>query len=548
MFRENDRRSTFKKTIDNQDGRRRREETTRQIRKAKKDEQLQKRRMGTPAEITPNNSMDSPSSAAGPSKKLYNVADIPNLSATVKSPDSTEQQLEEAVRGFRRILSVEKNPPVQPVLQSGVLPVMIECLTKNPQASNLIFEAAWALTNIASTSETAAVVEAGAIAPAIQCLYHEVAEVREQAAWLIGNIAGDNTRFRDLLLQSAVLKPLLMNIENPGSASLLNNVTWSLSNLCRGKPAPAFELVAPAIPYLTGLLGKDVPIETKVDAAWALSYLSDGPNERIEVIMSTGVVSTLMGFLKDKSTQLLTPTLRCIGNFVTGSDEQTQAVINAGILDYLPDLLESGRKAIRKESCWLASNITAGTQDQIAMLVRRTELSRSLINNASNSAWDVRKEAIWALSNICTVGSDVQVMGLVQAEGLRPIVDILGFMNADSTVLMAALDAVDTVLAVGVRHDMDYVPLIDEYNGIEFIEQLQEHPTNAVYEKTVHILETYFGADDEEDENMAPVVTDSGTFGFGMASPKQLFPQGHAGHVPQAAAVPLQFSFGNAAH
>jgi len=334
-----------------------------------------------------------------------------------------------------------------------------------------------------------------------------------------------------------------MNIANPGSVSLLENVTWAVSNLCRGKPSPAFELVESAIPYLTSILGGDASDNAKVDAAWALSYLSDGPNERIEAIMRTGVVNTLIGFLNDKSSSLLTPTLRCLGNFVTGSDDQTQAVIDAGIIEHLTDLLESGRKAIRKESCWLASNITAGTPDQIALILRRRNLLESLINNASNSAWEVRKEAIWALSNICTVGSDVQVMGLVQSEGLRPLVDVLNFVNGDSNVLVAALDAVDQVLAVGDRHDKEYGPLIDEYNGIDFIEALQQHPSQAVYDKTIHILETYFGADDQEDENMAPGLTDSGTFGFGMASPKQLFASEHAGFAQQAA--PLQFSFGN---
>jgi len=544
MFRENERRSNFKKGIDNSDGRRRRQETTRQIRKAKKDENLLKRRMAAPA-ITPNGSMDDSASSSG-QMTAYTVADIPQLEQTLKNPQSTLEQMEDAVRGFRRILSVERNPPVHAVLEAGVLPILIQCLTKDPQASTLIFEAAWALTNIASTQETATVVEGGAVPPLIQLLCHAVPDVREQAAWCLGNIAGDNTVFRNTLLHHGVLEPLLKNIAQPGSMSLLANVTWAVSNLCRGKPAPAFELVAPAIPFLADLLKKDVTDEAKVDATWALSYLSDGPNERIEAIMSTGVVHTFMGFLQEKSSPLLTPTLRCLGNFVTGSDEQTQAVLDAGILDHIGGLLESGRKAIRKETCWLVSNITAGTQPQIAMFIRNQNRVNSLISNASNSAWEVRKEAVWALSNICTVGSDVQVMGLVQSEGVRPLAEILAFMNADTSVLVAALDGIEQVLAIGARHDKEYGTLLDEYNAIDYIEELQQHPSNAVYEKTLKILETYFGADEQEDENLAPAMTDSGTFGFGLSSPKQLFPTGHAGHAQQAA--PLTFSFPNTAH
>jgi hypothetical protein len=46
-----------------------------------------------------------------------------------------------------------------------------------------------------------------------------------------------------------------------------------------------------------------------------------------------------------------------------------------------------------------------------------------------------------------------------------------------------------------------------------------------LYKKTVKIIEAYlFGADEEqEDENLAPATNNSGTFGFGISSPKQLF-------------------------
>lgn len=57
---------------------------------------------------------------------------------------------------------------------------------------------------------------------------------------------------------------------------------------------------------------------------------------------------------------MLTPALRAVGNIVTGNDLQTDAVINAGILDVLGRLLEHSRLSIVKEAAWTVSNITAG--------------------------------------------------------------------------------------------------------------------------------------------------------------------------------------------
>lgn len=64
-----------------------------------------------------------------------------------------------------------------------------------------------------------------------------------------------------------------------------------------------------------------------------------------------------------------TPALRAIGNIVTGTDEQTQVVIDAGALAIFPSLLTNSKTNIQKEATWTMSNITAGRQDQIQQVV-----------------------------------------------------------------------------------------------------------------------------------------------------------------------------------
>ena len=533
------RKNAFKKTVDAEEGRRRREETTLQIRKTKKDARLAKRRQmptgglsnATPAGMAAANmlmnsgdntyaNLAMQQNTPGQVGRVVAQSKLEQLPAMVQGVMGNDPAVQtECTTQFRRLLSIEKNPPIQNVIDAGVVPRFVEFLQRDDNPA-LQFEAAWALTNIASgtSDHTKVVMEVGAVPIFVRLLLSPNDDVREQAVWALGNIAGDSPPCRDLVLQAGAMQPLLQQLHQNSKLSMLRNATWTLSNFCRGKPQPDFEMVRPSLPTLSQLIFSPDE-EVLTDACWALSYLSDGPNEKIQAVIEAGVCRRLVELLLNPSPAVQTPALRTVGNIVTGNDLQTQFIINNNALPCLLALLSSPKKGIRKEACWTISNITAGNKEQIQAVVENNIIP-PLIQLLTNAEFDIRKEAAWAISNATSGGNSQQIKFLVQQGCIRPLCDLLT-VN-DPKIVTIALEGLENILKVGEEESKNtgqpnsMAIFVSEAEGLNKIEDLQQHSNNDIYEKCIKILETYFGVEEEEEMAALAPQMEGNTFGFGM--------------------------------
>jgi len=240
-----------------------------------------------------------------------------------------------------------------------------------------------------------------------------------------------------------------------------------------------------------------------------------------------GVCRRLVELLMHTSTNIITPALRSIGNIVTGDDIQTQVVLNCQVVPGLARLLSHPKETIKKEACWTISNITAGSVDQI-QAVLDGELIPAVIHVLQTADFKTRKEAAWAISNATSGGRPDQIRFIVESNCIEPLCKILEV--GDNKVIEVALDALENILRVGKELSQDptqnpYADLVEEANGLEKIEAIQENPLEKLYQKAYQIINTYFPDPDEVEAaeannvGIATQVNENGQFNFGVQPP-----------------------------
>jgi len=317
------------------------------------------------------------------------------------------------LRYFRRFLSKPSisNFDIATVLAMNILDVLKPLLLEGEadQFPEQTFEALWIVTNLAAgnSEHCRTILESGMVDLLVNLLdvVKYQMEVVDQCIWAFGNIVGDGSLARDMVLYETAVLQKILPLARSDNFSIRRNVAWTISNFFRFKPRPSVDMAKAVIPVVVEALQHETDEEALVDLCWAVSYLSEDNDTgypRIQALLDMEVAPLLVQHLQSPQQRLRVPCLRSLGNLITGTDTQTDIVLASGLIPAMYPLLSTSNVNMRKEVCWIVSNVMAGTTSQKMMIIGPecpVKFLDALVQLLETDASDVCKEIWWVIAN-----------------------------------------------------------------------------------------------------------------------------------------------------
>ena len=230
------------------------------------------------------------------------------------------------------------------------------------------------------------------------------------------------------------------------------------------------------------------------ESTWLLGIISDKYIKSRDEIIQSGIISVIINLIENSNSKYIKLcSLRIIGNMISGNANQTQEILNLGVLNVLKKTLFHEKSSIRKETAWILSNICSGTQKQIECIIDNEILE--LFNKClKNDIIDVKNEIYWAITNL-TIVNNFNYMKKIIDEGIVEIICSL-LKEKNSKILCISLEALGNLLIFGKKNSVNgrnfIVEKIENCGAEDDLVNLQYHSLDIVYQKALYILENYF--------------------------------------------------------
>lgn len=222
--------------------------------------------------------------------------------------------------------------------------------------------------------------------------YHEILRIHsspiisESIVLLLGNLVSNRMQDRDKIILSSFFERIfeLLNSDKLHEG-FLRNAIWFCVCLFRTPFSDQIRIKRCANMFINFIKIDDEEVRT--ECLTGLSKVTEyDNNEIIKMIISSDVCNQIISMQNKK---YIVPSIRTLGNLLSSSNQIVDYLIKLDVIPFLQKYLYHKISNVRKESLWALSNITAGTVSQI-----KKAFDSGVIQNAISMTKDSDREVV----------------------------------------------------------------------------------------------------------------------------------------------------------
>ncbi|KAI8875457.1 ARM repeat-containing protein [Backusella circina FSU 941] len=436
---------------------------------------------------------------------------------------STEyEQIRKSTRLLRRYLTQghSDEQSINDLLELDIL-ARIKELLQTADSNSIKFECAWIVTNIAAgtSDQTKAIVDNGFIDILLSLINNPKSklEVVSQAAWALGNVAGESAVLREELMRKhftsstvQVLMGIFDRMYNESASGKLyfsddhsdtySNVEaliWALSNMSRGgfRTADYYQYYLPIFHIFSKFILFNYP-KLQTEVCWGLSRILYNMHEvnyfHNHNVISEELCSKLCDLLSTGNDKLVIPSIRVVVNITSGPNKSVLTLLKSPILYAITRILHRDTPTdIRKDAYLVLSNMAACNDEIISMLIENKSVMSCVVHHITvpghafdeetkvwvprntleypvEDEWRVTRETLWIAFNLISIGSDDSLWELLKQQPTLPaqLVQLLHYPDLPRDTCSKTVESVISLVQqtnkwMGVRYPDGKNPVVN---------------------------------------------------------------------------------------